>query len=152
MSGIGISEKQQNIVINILKQYPAVSEVAVYGSRAKGNYTDRSDLDLVIKNELEDRHIIGRIIMDINDSDFPYLVDLQSYASIQNKELLDHIERVGKIFYMKENNTGWTWNPSLKTTVSHSDPTALTSPRLIKYLPYPYEPARIPSKRTFESL
>ena len=70
----------------------------VYGSRAKGTNSNRSDLDLVIMDELE-RKTFGEIWMEINSSDFPLTVDLQLWNNIKNEDLKEHIRRVGKAFY-----------------------------------------------------
>lgn len=73
-------------------------DVIVYGSRAKGNYTERSDLDLVIKNtDKLDANLLFDLKDEVDDSDFPYLVDLQYYDQIQNPSLREHIDRVGKV-------------------------------------------------------
>lgn len=91
------------IILAIFSKYSQVEEVIMYGSRAKGNFTERSDVDIVIAKSKIDRHILGKIIFDINNSNFPYTVDLQILENIKNKNLIDHIHRVGKIFYKKEN-------------------------------------------------
>jgi predicted nucleotidyltransferase len=94
----GISSKNIEILNSVFKKFPQVKRVIIYGSRAKGNFRKNSDVDLVITNSEIDRHDIGKILSEIDDSNFPYLVDLQVLNTIKNRELLDHINRVGKIF------------------------------------------------------
>jgi uncharacterized protein len=94
----GLTDKSLKILSQIFEMYPSISEVKVYGSRAKGVYSDRSDLDLVIMDDL-DRKALGEIWMEINSSDFPLTVDLQIWKDIKNVNLKDHIRRVGKVFY-----------------------------------------------------
>lgn len=98
MENVGLSDKSLQILYGIFRNYPAISEVKVYGSRAKGTYSERSDLDLVILDEL-DRKTLGEIWMEINSSDFPFTVDLQVWKDIKNENLKDHIRRLGKVFY-----------------------------------------------------
>ena len=98
MENFGLAEKSLKILYGILKNYPEVSDVKVYGSRAKGVYSERSDLDLVIMNDIT-RKTFGEIWMEINSSDFPLTVDLQVWKDIKNENLKDHILRVGKVFY-----------------------------------------------------
>jgi predicted nucleotidyltransferase len=98
METFGLIDKSLQILLGIFRNYPAISEVKVYGSRAKGTYTERSDLDLVVMDEL-DRKTLGEIWMEINSSDFPLTVDIQVWKDIKNENLKDHIRRVGKIFY-----------------------------------------------------
>ena len=45
-------------------KHPEIDEVIVYGSRAKGNYHDRSDLDLAFKGQF-DRYQLFRIKLDL---------------------------------------------------------------------------------------
>jgi len=98
MEKFGLSTNSLQILRGILGKYLEVSEVKVYGSRAKGTNSNRSDLDLVIMDELE-RKTFGEIWMEINLSDFPLTVDLQLWNNIQNEDLKEHIRRVGKVFY-----------------------------------------------------
>lgn len=94
----GLSDKSLEILNQIFEMYSSITEVKVYGSRAKGVYSDRSDLDLVIMDDL-DRKVLGEIWMEINSSDFPLTVDLQVWKDIKNENLKDHIRRVGKVFF-----------------------------------------------------
>lgn len=103
MSTFGLTKGQYDIITSILSKYKQIKKVKIYGSRAKGNFSAGSDIDLVITEGINDRHITGLIILDINNSDFPYTVDLQNINNIKNQQLLDHIQRIGKLFY--ERNT-----------------------------------------------
>jgi predicted nucleotidyltransferase len=96
-----LSTSAQKILIDIFRKYPQIAHVIVYGSRAKGNYSSRSDLDLVIADREIDRFVLGKVLSDINESDFPHTIALQSLDRIQNEKLIDHIQRVGKTFYKK---------------------------------------------------
>uniref|UniRef100_Q3AT08 Polymerase beta nucleotidyltransferase domain-containing protein n=1 Tax=Chlorobium chlorochromatii (strain CaD3) TaxID=340177 RepID=Q3AT08_CHLCH len=101
MNEFGITDSHLHIIRSIFKQYQAINKVLIYGSRAKGNYSERSDVDLVICDTTFDRKTIGKILLAINNSDFPYTVDLQIMENIKNKNLQEHIKRVGKEFYTK---------------------------------------------------
>lgn len=41
------------------------------------------------------------LYFDLNNSDIPYLVDLQVLEQIKNPQLKEHILRVGKVIYSK---------------------------------------------------
>jgi uncharacterized protein len=97
-SNFGIDQKGTAILRDIFDKYPEVSRVLVYGSRAKGNFDIRSDLDLVIMDDI-DRKILGEIWMEINSSDFPLTVDLQVWGDIKNEGLKSHISRVGRTLF-----------------------------------------------------
>lgn len=89
-------------VRGILERYPAVERAIVYGSRAKGNYKNGSDIDLTLIGAGLDFDTLGSIAGDLDDSDIPYKVDLSILANITNPNLVEHIQRVGKVFYERE--------------------------------------------------
>lgn len=98
----GLSESQRNILIQIFDMFLKNGQVIVYGSRAKGTYTSRSDIDLIIKDsDISDPLIPEKIKEEIEESDFPYLADIQIYENINNIKLLEHVDRIGKILYEK---------------------------------------------------
>ncbi len=94
----GIVQKGLNILFKIFENFPEITRMLVYGSRAKGNFSDRSDLDLEIMDSI-DRITLGELWMEINSSDFPLTVDLQFLKDIKNENLKDHIRRVGQVFF-----------------------------------------------------
>jgi len=44
----GLSDKTCATIGQILGQYPQIEKAIIYGSRAKGNYKDGSDIDLTL--------------------------------------------------------------------------------------------------------
>ncbi len=75
----GLTEKTYEEITQILSKYPKIEKVIIYGSRAKGNYRNGSDIDItLVGKELE---------LDIN------------FNLLDNPELKEHIDRAGKIFY-----------------------------------------------------
>lgn len=44
---------------------------------------------------------LQKIENDLDDLFLPYKIDLSLYRQINNTDLLDHIRRVGKVFYDK---------------------------------------------------
>ncbi|MCX7726587.1 MAG: nucleotidyltransferase domain-containing protein [Chitinispirillaceae bacterium] len=101
----GLTTEQEDILKEIFKKYLKSGVVIIYGSRAKGTFMPWSDIDIVIKGSERNRQVIGEIKELIEESDFPYLVDLEFYEDILNVSLLEHINRVGKIFYEKKSTS-----------------------------------------------
>jgi uncharacterized protein len=97
----GLKPEYEIVLSSIFKKYNEIEEVILYGSRAKGNYSDRSDIDFAVRGNI-DRHIISHILLDADESMIPYKLDVQDYSKINNYALKDHIDRVGKLFYKKE--------------------------------------------------
>jgi predicted nucleotidyltransferase len=95
----GISAASYGILQEIFRRFPSVSRVVIYGSRAKGNYSTGSDIDLTMEGEGLDLTLLLKISEEIDASLIPYKVDLSLRAGISDKDLLAHLARVGKVFY-----------------------------------------------------
>ncbi|WP_114325738.1 nucleotidyltransferase domain-containing protein [Candidatus Colwellia aromaticivorans] len=87
---------------NIFSQYPDVEKVIIYGSRAKGNYKNGSDIDLTLLGSNIDVDILNSIYTAIDDILLPYTIDLSIYQHIDNMALTQHIKDIGKLFYLKK--------------------------------------------------
>lgn len=83
--------------------YSNIEKVIIYGSRAKGNYRTGSDIDLALVGDSLDLSTLFKIENEIDDLLLPYKIDLSIFHKIENHALLEHINRVGKVFYEKEN-------------------------------------------------
>ena len=81
--------------------YPQVEKVIIYGSRAKGNFRPGSDIDLTLIGEKLDGSVLSHIVVDLDDLNMPYMLDVSLYEQIGSKDLLDHIARAGKVFYSR---------------------------------------------------
>lgn len=93
----GLTESQEKILIGILQKYIKSGEVIVFGSRAMGTNTERSDIDIVLKNvEFFPPYSLGGLIDEVAESDFPYLADVLIYEEITNPALKEHIDRAGE--------------------------------------------------------
>ena len=85
----------------VFQTFDEIDAVVLYGSRAKGNFKPGSDIDLVLKGERLDLHLLNKISLALDDLLLPYTFDISIYHQINNPDLIDHIIRVGKIFYTK---------------------------------------------------
>lgn len=97
MNGLTPDVWQQ--IFRVFQSFPAVEEVVLYGSRAKGNYRPGSDIDLTLKGEGLTLKILNKISNSLDDLLLPYTFDLSIFAQIDNNDLVDHINRVGKVVY-----------------------------------------------------
>jgi len=98
----GLSAAVTQQLCQVFRQYPQITETVLYGSRAKGNFKENSDIDLAIKGNDLDRFVVSDILMTLQETDIPYLIDLQNYNEIKNYQLKDHIDRVGKTIYVSD--------------------------------------------------
>jgi predicted nucleotidyltransferase len=83
--------------------HPEIEQVMLYGSRAKGNYRDSSDIDLALKGYKLNSRIIDRINFELDGLFLPYCFDISLFSRINNAHLIDHINQVGVIFYESAN-------------------------------------------------
>ncbi|TAN14067.1 MAG: nucleotidyltransferase domain-containing protein [Chitinophagaceae bacterium] len=97
----GLKEKDIHAVNSLFSQFGNINRVVIYGSRAKGNYKPGSDIDLTIEGDLTFSQQM-RLENELDDLLLPYKIDLSQIHKISNPDLLEHIRRVGKVFYEKQ--------------------------------------------------
>lgn len=83
----------------VLSKHPEVESAVIYGSRATNTYRNGSDIDLTLNGEKLDLTLLQRIENELDDLFLPYKIDLSLHRQISNPELLNHIARVGKVFF-----------------------------------------------------
>ena len=86
----------------VLSRHAEVERAILYGSRAKGNFRPGSDIDLTLVGDGLSERIRGQIDEELDDLLLPYELDLSVLDRITHAELLDHIRRVGVVFYEKQ--------------------------------------------------
>ncbi|MFC4870417.1 nucleotidyltransferase domain-containing protein [Negadavirga shengliensis] len=80
---------------------PYIERVIIYGSRAKGNLRPGSNIDLTMEGEHLNLSEQMEIEDRLDDLLLPYKIDLSIKQHIRNKDLIGHIDGVGKVFYLK---------------------------------------------------
>ena len=102
MIKFGLSEDSMTTIHTIFKKYDVIEKVVIYGSRAKGNYKQGSDIDLTLFGESLTTDHLRRIAQDLDNSVLPYMVDISIFDLLDNPSLRDHIQRVGIVFYERQ--------------------------------------------------
>lgn len=96
----GLPTQVVQAIQGVLSQYPQVRSAVLYGSRAKGNFREGSDIDLTLKTDLAaDTALLLQIENQLDDLNTPYQFDLSLFHHITNPALIEHISRVGVNFY-----------------------------------------------------
>jgi len=95
MSRFGLSITTIEQLKSVFAQYPEISRIILYGSRAKGTHKPGSDIDLTLVSETLSHHQLLAIENQIDDLLLPYRVDLSLFRAIDNPDLIEHIQRVG---------------------------------------------------------
>lgn len=86
---------------NTFHQISELDKVVLYGSRAKGNFRRGSDIDLCLFGDLLNSSHLLSLDEQIDELLLPYTCDVSIWQHINNAELREHIERVGVVFYRK---------------------------------------------------
>ena len=85
-------------IITTLKKHPNIEKAVLFGSRAKGNFTDASDIDIALFGEItkfEAEHIRS----DLEELPIIQKFDVIAYHEIKNPRLKSHIDRAGIVLY-----------------------------------------------------
>jgi len=98
----GLKENDISMIIEVLKLFPEIEKVVIYGSRAKGNHRNGSDIDLTLIGKNLNLDNLNRLSSKLDDLLLPYLFDISIYDKIDNPDLINHIDRIGKSFYLRE--------------------------------------------------
>jgi predicted nucleotidyltransferase len=95
----GLKEDTIQNIQHVFAAFPEVEQVIIYGSRAKGNYKPGSDIDITLKGEKLNLSVINRLSLKLDDLMLPYIFDTSIFKQISNPDLIDHIKRIGIVFY-----------------------------------------------------
>ncbi len=99
----GLKDETIQKIISVFEKFPQIEKAILYGSRAKGNFKNGSDIDLTLIGEELNLSLVNKIENEIDNLLLPYTFDISIYQQL-NHELTEHIKRVGKTFYLKSNN------------------------------------------------
>lgn len=100
----GLSTEHIIQIQTIFQKHPEIELAFIFGSRAMNSYKPASDVDIAIKGEQINRQTILEVSRQLNEETLmPYNFDIVNYHTIQNKELIVHIDKVGVLLFEKKN-------------------------------------------------
>jgi len=92
----GLLESDLRQIIDAVATQPEIEQLILFGSRAKGTYKPGSDVDLAIKGTAVTYDTVLYLADLLNEQKpLPYFFDVIDYQSIQEPELIKHINKVG---------------------------------------------------------
>ncbi|MCI0553578.1 MAG: nucleotidyltransferase domain-containing protein [Anaerolineae bacterium] len=98
----GLKETVIHKICAVLNHYPQVEKAILYGSRAKGNYKNGSDIDLTLRGGADlTLNVLYKIMDELDDLLLPYIIDLSIFNDIGDPDVIEHIQRMGVTFYSK---------------------------------------------------
>lgn len=95
----GLEPGQLDQVISILQCNRKIDKVVLFGSRAKGNFQNGSDVDLALFGEQLHLNDLLNISLEIDELLLPNKFDFIIYSRIQEQALVEHINRVGIVLF-----------------------------------------------------
>jgi len=99
----GLLERDMMHILVAAKSIPEISQLVLFGSRAKGNYKTGSDVDLAIKGASVTYEIALKLADILNEEKpLPYFFDVVHYEAIREPRLVEHIDRVGVVIYSRQ--------------------------------------------------
>lgn len=97
----GLKDIHIKKIQSVFSNFKAIDKAILYGSRAKGDYRNGSDIDLSLVGNTLDLNILLRIENELDNLLLPYKIDLSIFHKIENADLIEHINRIGVVFYKK---------------------------------------------------
>ena len=92
----GLSKISYEKIKKIIQKYPEY-QFKVFGSRARENYKEGSDIDIAVYGELKNQDKI-KILNDFDLLDIPYMIDIVFYQDLVKEEFKIAIDREGILY------------------------------------------------------
>ncbi len=93
-ASVQLSADERRLMESVFQRHGKLTGVILFGSRAKGNATASSDVDLALEG-VDDSLAAEAISRELEELPLPYRFDVQILEQIKHQPLRDHIERVG---------------------------------------------------------
>ena len=98
----GLDEKVVKDIVSILEKYSEVESACIFGSRARGDYRNGSDIDIALFGENLTFQINTKIYFEIDDLYLPYKIDLINFNSLGKEDKIkDSILKEGVEIYAR---------------------------------------------------
>lgn len=98
----GLSQPIIDRIVETISHHKEVEKAIIYGSRAKGSYKNGSDIDVtLVGGEELNIDVLYKIMGEIDDLLLPYTFDLSIFHLVTDRDVIEHINRIGKILYSK---------------------------------------------------
>ena len=94
-----IDDKLRFELEKIFNKYLEIEKVLLFGSRARGDNKNNSDIDLCIFGESLTHLTLAKINMDISELDTFLSFDLLAFNELRKEELIKNIIKEGVIIY-----------------------------------------------------
>ena len=100
MTTAGLQPFELDQLRSVFRRHPEISQVKVFGSRAKGTHQPSSDVDIALWGVADD-FAAQAIALELDELPLPYNYDVKAFAAIRLASLQEHIERIGMRIWPK---------------------------------------------------
>ncbi len=100
MTDFGLPQRTIDELLNYFSSKPDIEKVVIYGSRAKGNYHNGSDIDFAVWSD--DNKNFLHIASELDDLPTPYKFDVTDYKTLTHEGMKNSIDNDGIIFYRRK--------------------------------------------------
>lgn len=98
----GLLQSDIKKIVSIFENNERIAEVILFGSRAKGNFHNGSDIDIALKGKNLKLNDVLNASIEIDELMLPYKFDIIIYNKINENKLIDHINRVGISLFVRQ--------------------------------------------------
>ena len=98
----GLKQNEITALREALASIPEVEEAIIYGSRARGTNRVSSDIDITLKGSNLTYLQLALLDAKIDDLYLTYFVDLSLFSMLRNADLIESIEREGKVIFRND--------------------------------------------------
>jgi predicted nucleotidyltransferase len=97
---IGLSDSELQILRDVFARFPDISEVILFGSRARGTHRASSDVDLALKGKNLSIDTLAKLRYILEEeTNLPYFFDVVIYDRVENEALKREIDEGGNQIY-----------------------------------------------------
>ena len=98
----GLKPRHLESIRDILRENcRSIESVGLFGSRATGNYSETSNIDLVLYGDVSEQ-VSDRLYTCFLESLLPYKVDIAAYNHVNYSPLKRHIDASARTLYTEE--------------------------------------------------
>jgi predicted nucleotidyltransferase len=98
MKRLALAPREFSLLAAVFRAHPEISEVRLFGSRAKGDHSPYSDVDIALWGRISSVQAEA-IAAELDELPLPYHFDVVAFDMIKLQALREHIERVGIRLY-----------------------------------------------------
>lgn len=99
---IGLLDSELQTLRDVFSSFPDISEVILFGSRARGTHRPSSDVDLAIKGKNLSIDTLAKLRYILEEeTNLPYFFDIVIYDRVENEALKREIDEGGENIFQK---------------------------------------------------